>query len=142
MFTGTLAMLHRAIRLDARLWRTHLFRLGFALLVYFGLWYAQISTAVTLVGAPGLKLFHTMAWLNVVLISLAGISFFSTAITEEKEEETLGLLKLAGVNPLGLLLGKSTSRLLGAILLLLVQLPFTLLAITLGGVTLEQVVAV
>ena len=38
-------------------------------------------------------------------------------------------------------LGKSTSRLLGAILLLLVQLPFTLLAITLGGVTLNQVIA-
>ncbi len=141
MFTGTLAMLHRAIRLDARLWRTHLFRLGFALLIYAGLIYAQISTAVTLVGAPGLKLFETMTWLNVVLISLAGISFFATAITEEKEEETLGLLKLAGVNPLGILLGKSTSRLLGAILLLLVQFPFTLLAITLGGVTMEQVAA-
>jgi ABC-type transport system involved in multi-copper enzyme maturation permease subunit len=141
VFTGTLAMLHRAIRLDARLWRTHLFRLGFALLIYAGLLYAQISTAVTLVGAPGLKLFQTMCWLNVVLISLAGISFFATAITEEKEEDTIGLLKLAGINPLGILLGKSTSRLLGTILLLLVQFPFTLLAITLGGVTLEQVLA-
>ena len=41
MFTGTLAMLHRALRLDARLLRTHLFRLGFALLVYAALGYAQ-----------------------------------------------------------------------------------------------------
>jgi ABC-type transport system involved in multi-copper enzyme maturation permease subunit len=140
MFSGTLAMLQRAIRLDARLLRTHLFRLGFALLVYFSLIYAQLASR-TLLGAPGLKLFETMTWLNVILISLAGVSFFATAITEEKEEETLGLLKMAGVDPLGILLGKSTSRLVGAMLLLLVQFPFTLLAITLGGVTLTQVLA-
>jgi ABC-type transport system involved in multi-copper enzyme maturation permease subunit len=48
---------------------------------------------------------------------------------------------MAGIDPLGILLGKSTSRLLGAVLLLLVQFPFTLLAITLGGVTLGQVLA-
>ena len=141
MLTGTMAMLLRAIRLDARLVRTHLFRLAFALLVYASLIYAQIISGTTLLGAPGLKLFNTMTYLNLMLISLAGVSFFATAITEEKEEETLGLLKMAGVNPLGILLGKSTSRLLGAILLLLVQFPFTLLAITLGGVTLGQVVA-
>ncbi len=139
MFAGTLAMLNRALRLDARLLRTHLFRVGFALLMYLSLLYAWASSS--LVGAPGLKLFETMTHLNLVLISLAGISFFATAITEEKEEDTLGLLKLAGLNPVGILLGKSTSRLLGTILLLLVQLPFTLLAITLGGVTVEQVLA-
>lgn len=140
MFTGTLALLHRALRLDARLLRTHLFRVGFAGLVYASLIYAWGTSA--LLGAPGLKLFETMAYLNLVLISLAGISFFATAITEEKEEDTVGLLKLAGLNPLGILLGKSTSRLVGANLLLLVQFPFTLLAITLGGVTLLQVLAV
>ena len=139
MFAGTLAMLHRALRLDARLLRTHLFRVGFAGLMYLSLFYAWVSSSS--VGAPGLKLFETMTYLNLVLISLAGISFFATAITEEKEEDTLGLLKLAGVDPLGILLGKSTSRLLGTILLLLVQLPFTLLAITLGGVTLGQVLS-
>jgi ABC-type transport system involved in multi-copper enzyme maturation permease subunit len=139
MFTGTLAMLHRALRLDARLLRTHLFRLGFAGLVYLSLAYAVVSSGM--VGAPGLQLFETMTYLNLVLISLAGVSFFATAITEEKEEETLGLLMLAGINPIGILLGKSTSRLVGTVLLLLVQLPFTLLAITLGGVTLGQVLA-
>jgi len=140
MFSGTLAMLHRALRLDARLTRTHLFRLSFALLVYGALIYSQAISA-SLLGAPGLKLFETMTYLNLILISLAGVSFFATAITEEKELDTLGLLKMAGIDPLGILLGKSTSRLLGTILLLLVQLPFTLLAITLGGVTLGQVLA-
>ncbi|HLJ09982.1 MAG TPA: ABC transporter permease [Planctomycetaceae bacterium] len=139
MFAGTLAMLHRALRVDARLWRTHVFRFSFAFLIYIGVWLTR-QTSFS-VGAPGLRLFEAMTWLNVALIVLAGISFFATAITEEKELETLGLLKLAGIDPLGILLGKSTSRLLGAILLLLVQFPFILLAITLGGVTIEQVIA-
>lgn len=139
MFTGSLALLHRALRLDARLLHTHLFRVGFALLIYFSL--ISVQAMSLSFGAPGLKLFETMSFLNLGLITLAGISFFATAISEEKEEETLGLLKMAGMNPIGILLGKSTSRLIGALLLLLVQFPFTLLAITLGGVTLRQVVA-
>jgi len=54
---------------------------------------------------------------------------------------TLGLLRMADVNHLSILLGKSTSRLVNAMLLLAAQFPFTLLAITLGGVTSHQVVA-
>ncbi|MGQ0636773.1 MAG: ABC transporter permease [Planctomycetaceae bacterium] len=139
MFTGSLAMLHRALRLDARLVRTHAFRFTFAGVIYLCLLYAQIT--ILSFGAPGLRFFELLALLNLGLITLAGISFFATAISEEKEEETLSLLKMAGINPLGILLGKSTSRLVAALLLLLVQFPFTLLAITLGGVTLRQVIA-
>lgn len=139
MFTGSMALLHRALRLDARLLHTHLFRLGFAVVIYISLTYAH---AVSLsFSAPGLKLFELLSILNVGLISLAGVGFFATAISEEKEEETLGLLRMAGVDPIGILLGKSTSRLIGALLLLLVQFPFTLLAITLGGVTFHQVIS-
>lgn len=139
MFTGSLALLHRALRLDARLLHTHLFRVVFAFVIYISLTYAH---AVSLTfSAPGLKLFELLSFLNIGLISLAGIGFFATAISEEKEEETLGLLRMAGVDPIGILLGKSTSRLIGALLLLLVQFPFTLLAITLGGVTFHQVIS-
>lgn len=140
MLTGTLALLHRALRLDSRLMSAHLLRFVFALLMYFSLILAQIQS-YGLAAAPGLKLFESMMSLNVALIVLAGISFFATAITEEKEEETLGLLKMAGLNPLGLLLGKSTSRLINTLLLLGVQFPFTLLAVTLGGATVTQIVA-
>jgi ABC-type transport system involved in multi-copper enzyme maturation permease subunit len=140
MLTGTLALLHRALRLDSRLMTSHLLRFVFALLMYFSLIFAQIQS-YGLAAAPGLRLFESMMTLNVALIVLAGISFFATAITEEKEEETLGLLKMAGLNPLGLLLGKSTSRLINTLLLLGVQFPFTLLAVTLGGATVTQIVA-
>lgn len=139
MFGGTLALLTRSLRVDARMLRTHLFRVGFAGFICMLLWVAHLTSLAF--GAPGLQFFQSIIWLNIVLIVLAGVSFFATAITEEKEEETLGLLKMAGISHLGILLGKSTTRLIGAVLLLLVQFPFTLLAITLGGVTLAQVLA-
>ena len=56
----------------------------------------------------------------------------TSAEAEEKEEQTLGLLRMTGLNALSILLGKSTSRLLGALLLLLAQFPFTIFAITLA----------
>jgi hypothetical protein len=76
-----------------------------------------------------------------VLILLAGLSYFSSSITEEKEEQTLGLMLLTGLSPLGILLGKSTSRLIQAGWLVILQIPFVLLSVTLGGVTLAQVLA-
>jgi ABC-type transport system involved in multi-copper enzyme maturation permease subunit len=137
--TGILALLTQALRLDARRWRAHLVRLGFVIFLYGGLFVANLTTLR--VGAPGLKLFTSIVYMNLWLLSLAGCSLFATAITEEKEEDTLGLLKLAGINRVSILLGKSTSRLIVCSLLLLVQVPFTLLSITLGGVMLRQVVA-
>ena len=92
-------------------------------------------------GAPGLFFFSNILWLTLVLIVLAAVSVLSTAITEEKEEGTLGLLLLAGVSPLAVLLGKSMTRQFSIVLLLVVQFPFALLAIVLGGVTLNQIVS-
>lgn len=140
MLGGTLALLTRSLRIEARLLRSHLFRFLFVGIICFFLLMAHSMSMV--IGAPGLRFFQSMAYLNFFLITLAGTGFFATAITEEKEEETLGLLMMAGINRVGILLGKSTSRLLSALLLLLVQLPFILLGITLGGVTLGQVIAV
>jgi len=54
---------------------------------------------------------------------------------------TLGLLKLAGFTSASILAGKSIGQLVTMALLLLVQAPFALLAITLGGVSPHQVVA-
>ena len=53
----------------------------------------------------------------------------------------LGLLRMTDLNSIAILLGKSTSRLVGAFLMLVVQLPFILLAVTLGGVGLIQILA-
>lgn len=139
MYYGLIALLTRALRLDSRQLRNHLFRLAFVSFIYLAMLGATIQSAT--VGAPGLSFFQNIAWLNVLFITCAGIGYFSSAITEEKEEETLGLLQMAGLNHIGILLGKSTSRLIQVILLLVVQFPFMLLAVTLGGVTTHQIFA-
>lgn len=137
--TGSLALLVRSLRVDARLLRTHLFRGLFVLLIYCCLYIAQEMSFIR--SAPGLNFFESIVMLNFLMLTAAGTSYFATVITEEKEEGTLGLLRMAGISPVGLLLGKAVPRLMAAGLLLSVQFPFTFLAITLGGVTAHQVVA-
>lgn len=136
---GVVTLLVRSLRLESFWLRTHLFRMAMAVIIYLMMIGAQIQSQY--VGAPGLGFFAQMLVLNLIFITAGGLAFFPTAITEEKEEGTIGLLMMAGIGPLVLLFGKSTSRLLQALLLLAVQFPFTLLAITLGGVLLNQVLA-
>ncbi len=137
MFTGVLALLERSLRIDARAWGPHLARFGLMAAIYIAVCYASATSNIF--GAPGLRFFTSIGYLNLVFMTLLGIGFFSTAVTEEKEEDTLGLMLMAGISPLGILMGKSGGRLFQALLLIAVQYPFTLLAVTLGGVTQDQV---
>jgi ABC-type transport system involved in multi-copper enzyme maturation permease subunit len=137
MFSRTFALFLRSLRVDARLLRSHLMRFGLLLFVVVNLSVSQLLSFA--MGAPGLHFFRFISWVNFGFASLAGILLFSTAITEEKEEQTLGLLRMANVGPFALLMGKLAPRLLAALLILAVQFPFTLLAITLGGVSWHQV---
>ncbi len=136
---GTFALVERSLRVDTRLARTHVVRLIFAGVILALL--IQVHRNILRYSTPGRDVFEQICWLNFFLLNLAGMSFFSTVITEEKEEMTLGLLRMAGIPGIGILLGKVSPRLIGAILLLSVQLPFTFLAITLGGVTTHQIFA-
>jgi ABC-type transport system involved in multi-copper enzyme maturation permease subunit len=137
MFQGLLALLGRSLRVDARSWQVHLARVGLMVAIYVSLSVAVFTGARF--GAPGLQFFRSIVWLNVAFLTLLGIGFFSTAITEEKEEDTLGLMQMAGISPVRILLGKIGGRLFQALLLILVQYPFTLLAVTMGGVTSTQI---
>ena len=137
MFDGATALFERSLRVDARALGPHLARLFLLTSIYIAIIFSY-STAVVL-GAPGLRFFLNIAYIDLIFMTLLGFSFFSTSITEEKEEDTLGLLLMAGVSSLGLLLGKSGGRLVQATLLIVVQYPFTLLAITLGGITQHQI---
>lgn len=139
MLQGTFALMNRSLRVDDRLLRTHLFRLGFLTFTYFMVIITQRQQASF--GAPGLRLFVMIIFLNFFFILLAAAGFFSSSISEEKEEMTLGLLQMAGVQSLSLLLGKYIPRLAWAILLLVSQIPFMMLAITLGGISVDQVIA-
>lgn len=128
-----------ALKKDTRDKKTHLLRfvcIGIVFCILFSSWITSSR-----VGSPGLDFFTKIIWLNFWLVTLAGIGFFSTSITEEKEEETLPLLKLAGINTFALLTGKSSVRALRMILLLMGQLPFLLLSVSLGGITPLQIFA-
>src|SRR5579871_3384415 len=141
MLHSAAALLVRSFRVDSRLPQWHAIRLVFVLGICGELWWVRAWSSITGAGAPGLTFFKLNCGLTFLLITLAGTSWFATAITEEKEEFTLGLLKMAGMSPVALLLGKSTSRLLAAVSILCVQFPFALFAITLGGVTPGQILA-
>ncbi len=136
-----LALFERSLRQESRSWLPLIARL--LLLGWLLLQLVFIATQARRgwLGAPGLYFFQHIAWLNFVVLTMGGLGYFAAAIAEEKEEMTLGLLRMTGLNPLAILLGKSTARLTGAMLLLLVQLPFTLLAVTLGGIGVPQIIA-
>ena len=129
MFSRTLALLIRSLRVDA-VAALRLFRLVFAAFICLNLADAMSSRVV---GRPGgLLFFKQMAYLNFIILRWRESSFFAWRSPRKKEERNAGLLKTMTSVPWRLL-GKSTSRLMTALLLLLIQLPFALLAITLGA---------
>jgi ABC-type transport system involved in multi-copper enzyme maturation permease subunit len=137
MYSSVLALLLRSLRMDVRSRGAHLARLGLMVAIYLSV--IQIQLTGAWVGAPGLSFFTSILWLNLTFVTLIGIGAFSSVITEEKEEDTLGLLQMAGVSPLALLMGKVGGRFFQALALLVVQYPFARLSITLGGVGIEQI---
>ncbi|HEY4261921.1 MAG TPA: hypothetical protein VGM98_17250, partial [Schlesneria sp.] len=97
MFQGVLALVGRSLRVDSRSLQSHLARFGLIAAIYVVLCVAQWNS--TSFGAPGLRFFYGIGYLNLAFMTLLGISFFSTSISEEKEEDTLGLMLMAGIGP-------------------------------------------
>lgn len=139
MCSAVFALLLRSLRVDARSRGPHLARVCLLIAIYFAI--IQVQSTVAFFGAPGLRLFGSLVWLNVTFLTLMGIGAFSSTITEEKEEDSLGLLQMAGISRWGLLLGKMSGPLIQALLLVAVQYPITLLSVTFGGVSHVQVQA-
>ncbi len=139
MTSPLLALFARSLREDSRLKLTYFARVGLVGVIL--LFMFAVESDMGWSNGPGLRFFSTVTVIDMVFIVLAGCGYFASAITEEKEEVTLGLLRMTNLNPLSILLGKGTSRLCGALLLLAAQLPFTVLAITLGGISLGQIAA-
>ena len=135
----SLALINRSLLQDNRSLTLHVLRGVFLALIFGAMCIGRLQSVAF--GAPGKHFFEMICWVDFWFISLAGVSYFASAITEEKEELTLGLLRMAGIGPVGLLLGKSTSRLVGSGLLLWLQFPFSLFAVTLGGLTSWQILA-
>ncbi|WP_437202638.1 ABC transporter permease [Planctomicrobium sp. SH664] len=140
MTSKTFALMRRALQVETREVKPYLFRAALATVILTILWFTWMEPFS--INAPGLRLFGWIAHLNYWFITFAGGSFFASTITEEKEERTLSLMKMAGVSPLSILLGNWLPQLSNAALLIAIQIPFTVLSITLGGVSWQQIVAV
>lgn len=141
MNRSLLALFERSLRLETRSPQMAWLRVGFLALILIMLYTTQMQAQSGWFGAPGLHFLQEIVWVNFLLITLSALGYFASAITEEKEEMMLGLLRMTNLNAVSILLGKSTSRLVGALLLLLVQVPFVLLAVALGGVSGIQIAA-
>ncbi len=133
----TLALLVRALRTESRDIKSHILRMGLASVVVLILFIGWISLDNW--SAPGVVIFKAMTWANWVFVTLAAGTFFSISISEETEQQTLGLLRMANVSPLSLLLGKWLPRMLAAVVLISIQFPFTWMTVTLGGVSWQQI---
>jgi hypothetical protein len=139
MMRPLIALLVRSLREDARLRSTYVLR---GLLVAMVLFYLAISHSTsTWSRAVGLDFFRQVMWIDLFILCIVGLTYFASSITEEKEDDTLGLLRMTGLSPLAILLGKSTARLVNTLLLIGAQLPFMLLAVTMGGLAVGQVLA-
>ena len=131
------ALFSRSIREDARARVPTILRATLVLVILLLLWGNQADFARRT--APGREFLFMTLFANLTFLAIATLGNFASAITEEKEDQTLTLLRMTNLSALAILFGKGTSRLFGALLLLAVQVPFTLLAVTLGGVSREQV---
>ena len=137
MLSQTSAFLTRSIRQESRLLSHHMVRGGMVVMMLYLLFLQVVETARF--GAAGLTLIGNVIQCCYWCLTLLGVMYFAVAITEEKEEETLPLLRMTGVRDVTLLLGKSLPRLAVVILLILIAAPFLMLAVTLGGVVREQI---
>ena len=96
---------------------------------------------VSTLGSPGLKVFNWLTWCDALVISAAAVIVFAPVIGSEREAGSLSLLRMTGTSPLTLVVGHSLGGIVIGCLLIAVQLPFTVLTITLGGVLWDQVLA-
>ncbi len=133
MIGPTFALFIRSLREDTRAKFTPIGRASLVLVVLFFIAIQQRSFIRN--PAPGLQVFFTVMMVNLFGLVLGGITAFCSSITEEKEDDTLGLLRMTNLSPLAILFGKGVSRLVSGALLIVSQLPFTMLCVTLGGVS-------
>ena len=131
------ALFIRSVREDTRARVPTILRATLVLIILLIIWANQKD--FTNHAAPGREFLSITLFANLGFLAIATLGSFASAITEEKEDQTLTLLRMTNLSALAILFGKGTSRLVGALLLLAVQIPFTLLAVTLGGVSLAQV---
>ena len=84
--SAILALFVRSVREDTRARSLIWARIGIAAAILLAVIFAHMNSSRG--GAPGLGFFEMVAWMNFLFICAAGVSYFASSVTEEKEEGT------------------------------------------------------
>jgi hypothetical protein len=68
-------------------------------------------------------------------------TYFSKAISSEREQGTLDMLRITGLSAFALLAGKGTSQFVRTLLLFATQIPLCALCVVMGGITAGEIAA-
>src|SRR5262245_16588233 len=90
----------------------------------------------------GMTLFQFLAPLQLVLVVFLSAVAAATAVAQEKDRRTLVLLLLTNLSNAELVLGKLLASLLTVLMLLAAGLPFFMMTMLLGGVSVSQIARV
>ncbi len=93
-------------------------------------------------GQKGLIVLTGLTVSNFIFIFLYSFVFFSRVISEEKESRTMTLLRLTPVRPTNIFFGKLLPPFINLVQILIFQIPLVVLMVTLGGVSMDQILSI
>jgi hypothetical protein len=125
---------------DARWMTPHLWRAGFLVALFLALWFG--SEGITRRTAPGLHVLQSLTTVSAFGLMALAVAGVGSLFRDEWVGNNWDLLELTGIGGFDLLLAKLIPTWLTAASLLMLEIPCFLLCITLGGVSLLQIVAV
>ncbi len=103
--------------------------------------YSSLSVGYSSTSAIGRSLAIGVLIVQMILMAVFGLSFNGSAITQERDRETIDLMNLTLLGNADIILGKMASSMIYIILLLFAGLPFFALSYTFGGWELGELAA-
>jgi ABC-2 type transport system permease protein len=103
--------------------------------------YGGIAARYSTAAAVGRNLAISVLITQLVLTAIFGLSFNGSAITQERDRETIDLLNLTLLGNAEIIVGKLLSSMLYILLMLFAGLPFFTLSYTFGGWELVELLA-
>lgn len=135
------AIFRREAMVHARRPRTYVFQTLFLaglVLILVPLWPAG-NLGGQAVTDRGREIFYYGTYLELILIALIAPTLTASAITSEKDKNTLDLLLLTDAGPFAIVFGKLVARVMSLAFLLFLSLPIIFALLTLGGIDARSV---
>lgn len=144
--SGALPLLKKDLIEQSERRRTYALRVAYAaavfsiFLVYLDRKLQELGTSVSDVAGEGAPIFRALFLIQAGAMLLFLPPIMCGAITQEKENRTLGLLLLTDLKPSEIVLQKFMGRLMPLLTFLFLSLPLVALAYSFGGVTMTDLV--